>query len=135
MSMIVLLLELSPEVFEAAGFCCFDLADGSVCVESRERGGGELAGGDCAVPRSDKSAIPAARIAGLSDIISILANGALARAERHCPSTALGLTTICILQQCRSPKSRSNSVCANWRRWPKSCANRVFAWRRRAPTR
>ncbi|PYX80606.1 MAG: hypothetical protein DMG66_02625, partial [Acidobacteria bacterium] len=49
-SMMVALLELSPEVFEAAGFCCFDLADGSVCVESCERGGGELAGGDCAVP-------------------------------------------------------------------------------------
>ena len=116
--MIVLLLELSPEVFEAAGFCCFDLADGSVCAESCERGGGELTGGDCAMLRSDKSAIPAARIAGLSDIISILAKSGTVStfAERHCPSTALGLTTICILQQCRSPKSRSNSARAIWKR-------------------
>ena len=55
--MMVLLLELSPEVFEASGFCCFDLADGSVCVESCERGGGELAGGDCAEDGSDKVAM------------------------------------------------------------------------------
>src|SRR5438477_12919983 len=128
MSMIVLLLELSPEVFEAVGFCCFDLADGSVCVESCERGGGELTGGDCAMLRSDKSAIPAARIAGLSDIISILANGELARAERRCPSTPLPLQlrsglrrcapqasmnlargdSICILQPCRLTKWKSN---------------------------
>ena len=65
MSMIVLLLELSPEVFEAAGFCCFDLADGSVCVESCERGGGELAGGDCATDVSDKTAPAASKIPSL----------------------------------------------------------------------
>src|SRR5438045_2722588 len=78
-SMMVALLELSPEEFEVGGFC-FDLAAGSACVESCERGGGELTGGDCATTNSDMNAISAARIAGLSDIISILANGALARA-------------------------------------------------------
>ena len=60
--MIVLLLELSPEGFEAAGLGCFDLADGSVCVESCERGGGELTGGDCATHVSDKTAPAASKI-------------------------------------------------------------------------
>ena len=85
--MMVALLELSPEVFEAGGFCCFDLAAGSACAESCERGGGELAGGDCAVPRSDKSAIPTARIAGLSDIISILAKSGTVSTFAGCLST------------------------------------------------
>src|SRR5438067_13799701 len=73
-SMMRVLLELSPELFEAGGgFCCFDLAAGSACVESGERGGGELAGGDWAAIRSDNNGIPATTIAGLSELLAILA--------------------------------------------------------------
>src|SRR2546430_9943659 len=70
-SMMRVLLELSPELFEAGGgFCDLCLSVGSAWVESGERGGGELAGGDWAAITSDNNGIPATTIAGLSDILS-----------------------------------------------------------------
>src|SRR5438874_111446 len=62
-SMMLVLLELSPEELEAGGgFSDFCLVAGPACVDSGERGGGELGGGDWPADISDRAAMAASKI-------------------------------------------------------------------------
>ena len=60
--MMLVLLELSPELELGGEFCVFCRAAGSACAESGERGGGVFAGGDCPLAITDSAAAAAMKM-------------------------------------------------------------------------